>query len=261
MSKVICIANQKGGCGKTTTSICLAQSLIIRGFKVLFIDTDSQCNSTVFYDAKIDKMATMMDILCNDEKADECIQHTKIGDIIPSDKLLKNVDIKVADDAKRFLHLRNSIKSIRDKYDFIIIDTPPQISLVLRNVLVACDYILMPVDESGWSVYGILDLVDVVNEIKHFLNQNLKVLGILIVKSRRNTKIANRVREATNEIADKIGSQCFKNNIRESVTCKEALTEFMVPLGKYSKACITNIDYENFTDEFLEEINNGKTRI
>ena len=261
MSKVICLANQKGGCAKTTTSICLVQSLTARGYKVLLIDTDAQCNSTYFYDAQIDNRATMMDILCNDANANECIQQTKMGDIIPSDKLLKNVDIKVADDSKRFLHLKYSIESIRNNYDFIIIDTPPQISLVLRNVLVACDYIVMPVDESGWSIYGIMDLVDVINEIKHFLNKELKILGILIVKSKRRTKIAHRVRKASDEIAEKIGCIRFKNDIRESVTCKEALTEFMVPLDKYSKSCIAYIDYENFVNELLEEITNGETRI
>ena len=115
MSKVICLANQKGGCGKTTTAICLAQSLIRRGFKVLFVDTDSQCNSTRFYDAKSENMATVMDILCSDEDSLGCIQATNYGDIIPSDPMLKDVDIKVKDDSRRFLHLRNSIESAKEK--------------------------------------------------------------------------------------------------------------------------------------------------
>lgn len=261
MSKVICLANQKGGCGKTTTAICLAQRLIRIGFKVLFVDTDSQCNSTRFYDAKSENVATVMDILCNDENAIDCIQSNKYGDIIPSDPMLKDVDIKVKDDSRRFLHLRNSIESVKSKYDFIIIDTPPQISLVLRNVLVACDYVIMPVDESGWSLYGLMDLVDVINEIKEYLNKDLKIAGILIVRSKRNTRISSRIREAVNEISRKIGVTFFETDIRESVACKEALTELMIPLDVYSETCTTNININEFTNELLREIDNVKAKI
>lgn len=261
MSKVICLANQKGGCGKTTTAICLAQKLIRIGFKVLFVDTDSQCNSTRFYDANSENVATVMDILCNDENAIDCIQSNKYGDIIPSDPMLKDVDIKVKDDSRRFLHLRNSIESVKSKYDFIIIDTPPQISLVLRNVLVACDYVIMPVDESGWSLYGLMDLVDVINEIKEYLNKDLKIAGILIVRSKRNTRISSRIREAVNEISRKIGVTFFETDIRESVACKEALTELMIPLDVYSETCTTNININEFTNELLEEIDNVKAKI
>ena len=159
MAVKIAVANQKGGVGKTTTSICMAQELKFRGKRVLFIDTDSQCNSTKFYEAQIKDAATFVDILCGDEPAADCIQETAKGFIIPSDPLLSDAETMVKVDERRFTHLKRSIRSVEKDFDYIIIDTPPSIGVALKNVLAMADYIVIPVEESGWALDGLMDLL------------------------------------------------------------------------------------------------------
>ena len=109
------------------------QELRSRGFRVLLVDTDAQCNSTKFYEAPTQGKATMLDILCGYEPALNCVQHTPKGNIIASDKLLSEAENMVKVDERRFTHLKRSLKRIEDNYDYIIIDTPPAIRSSVKN--------------------------------------------------------------------------------------------------------------------------------
>lgn len=248
--KKIAICNQKGGVGKTTTSICLAQELLRRGYRTILIDTDAQCNSTVFYNAKTENEATIVDILCGDSPAEECIQHTLRGDIIAADKELKDIENMVKIDERRFSHLKRSCRSIEDMYDFAIIDTPPAIGVALKNVLAYVDNIIIPVEESGWSLAGLMDFAGAI-ELAKDNNEKLKVLGILTVKAKDRTKKAVRMGDLTEKIAGELQTKRFSTKIRETVACAEALTEYYVPLYEYAPTCNTQKDYEQFVDEML----------
>ncbi len=252
----IALANQKGGVGKTTTSLCLANELKSRGFNVLFIDTDAQCNSTKFFEAKTQGVATILDIFCGDEPAINCIQHTSKGDIIASDKLLSDAENMVKVDERRFRHLKRSLKSIEGKYDFVVIDTPPAIGVALKNVLATVDYVIIPVEESGWALDGLMDFAEAI-ELARENNENLKIMGILTVKSKERTRKSKRISELAETLAEKLKTKCFQTKIRESVACTEALTEYYVPLNEYAPESSTAQDYKNFTDEMLGEISNG----
>ena len=252
----IAISNQKGGVGKTTTSLCVAQELKSRGFQVLLIDTDAQCNSTKFYEARTEQEATVLDIFCGDEPALNCVQHTAKGDIIASDKLLSDAETMVKVDERRFTHLKRSLKSLEDKYDYVIVDTPPAIGVALKNVLAAVDYVIIPVEESGWSLDGLMDFAQAL-ELARDNNEKLQVAGILIVKAKERTRKSKRIGELATKVAEKLGSKCFNTKIRESVSCTEALTEYYVPLNEYAPDSTTSKDYKNFVDELLEEIANG----
>ena len=252
----IAVANQKGGVGKTTTSLCVAQELRSRGFRVLFIDTDAQCNSTKFYEAETQGKATVLDILCGDEPALNCVQHTVKGDIIASDKLLSEAENMVKVDERRFTHLKRSLKSVEENYDYVIIDTPPAIGVALKNVLASVDYVIIPVEESGWSLDGLMDFAQAL-DLARDNNEKLKVAGILVVKAKERTRKSKRIGELSTKVAEKLGSKCFKTKIRESVSCTEALTEYYVPLNEYAPDSTTNKDYKNFVNELLEEISNG----
>ena len=252
----IAVANQKGGVGKTTTSLCVTQILRSRGFRVLLVDTDAQCNSTKFYEAPTQGKATVLDILCGYESALNCVQHTAKGDIIASDKLLSEAENMVKVDERRFTHLKRSLKSVEDSYDYIIINTPPAIGVALKNVLATVDYVIIPVEESGWSLDGLMDFAQAI-DLARDNNEKLKVAGILVVKAKERTRKSKRIGELAVKVAEKLGSKCFKTKIRESVSCTEALTEYYVPLNEYAPDSTTNEDYKNFVDELLEEIANG----
>ena len=251
MAVKIAVANQKGGVGKTTTSICIAQELRKRKKKVLMIDSDAQCNTTSFYKATVDGEATLMDILCSDEPAKDCIQKTHAGNIIPADPLLSDTWKNIKDDNRRFKHLRESLKSIDRAFDYIIIDTPPEIGVNLRNVLVAVDYIVIPVDESGWSMTGLMDFAEAIDMARDD-NPNLTIAGILTVKAHERTKKSGRMGELADQMAKKLATRRFKTKIRESVACAEALTEYYVPLQEYAPKSTTYKDYKKFVSELLE---------
>lgn len=253
MAIKIAVANQKGGVGKTTTSICVAQELLRRGYRVLFIDTDSQRNSTSFYEAETEGEATLVDILCGDEPASECVQHTDKGDIIPSDKLLEDAENMVKLDERRFTHLKRSIRTVDNDYDFIIVDTPPVVGVALKNVLAMVQYIIIPVEESGWALDGLMDFAEAI-DLARDNNPDLQVIGILTVKAKERTKKSVRMGELAQTIAEKLGSNRFETKIRESVACAEALTEYYEPLHVYAPNSTTNQDYIKFVDELLGRI-------
>ena len=256
----IAVSNQKGGVGKTTTSLCVAQELRSRGYRVLLIDTDAQCNSTKFYEARTEKEATVVDIFCGDEPALNCVQHTAKGDIIASDKLLSDAENMVKVDERRFTHLKRSLKSVEGAYDYIIVDTPPSIGVALKNVLAAVDYVIIPVEESGWSLDGLMDFANAL-DLARDNNEKLQVAGILTVKAKERTRKSKRMGELAWQVAEKLGTKCFRTKIRESVVCTEALTEYYVPLNEYAPNSTTNTDYKKFVDELMEELSNGEGKL
>ena len=198
----------------------------------------------------------MLDIFCGDEPALNCVQHTAKGDIIASDKLLSDAETMVKVDERRFTHLKRSLKSLEDKYDYIIVDTPPAIGVALKNVLAAVDYVIIPVEESGWSLDGLMDFAQAL-DLARDNNEKLQVAGILIVKAKERTRKSKRIGELATKVAEKLGAKCFNTKIRESVSCTEALTEYYVPLNEYAPSSTTAQDYKNFVNELLEEISNG----
>ena len=256
----LAIANQKGGVGKTTTAIVLADILQNRGYKVLFVDCDAQCNSSGYYGAVWENESTMLDILCGDEKAEECIQHTEKGDIIPSDKELKDAENMVKVDERRFTHLKRSLRGVEKKYDFAVFDTPPHVGVCLKNVLSACDHIIVPIEETGWSITGLLDFTEAIDLAKDN-NEDLDVLGILTVKTKPRTRKSGRMAGLSETVAEQLGTTCFETKIRESVKCAEALTEYYVPLSEYAPESTSYQDYTAFTDELLEKLGITKQEV
>lgn len=253
MAIKIVFANHKGGVGKSTTSICVAQELIRREYKVLFIDGDRQGNASTFYRADYENETTIIDILAGDVPAKECVQHTEKGDIIAFDEQLENADTIVRPDELRFLHLKRSCKTVENDYDYIIIDTPPAIDVVTKNALASADYVVIPTDESGWSVGGIMKFSKAVEMAKETTNPNIKVAGVLIVKGKTFNK-SKRAMENCKKICTALNTMTFSNVIRESSACQEALTEFCVPLREYAPHGTTTLDYDHFVDELLEVI-------
>lgn len=253
MGKVIAVTNQKGGIGKTTTSTTVAGILTERGYRTLIIDTDKQCNSTDTFRAVVEGESTLYDVLLDDSNPvsiKEAIQHTEMGDIVASDQLLSEADSKLSQKGiSGYTKLRNAINEIRDDYDYIIIDTPPAVDTILRNVLIASDEVVIPMTVGRYSFQGISDLATTIEDAKA-LNPNLKIAGILLVNMNERTNAAQDAKDALDIVKNTLSTKVFKSVVRSCVKVPEAQTERLT-LIKYARSCSTERDYEDFVEEYL----------
>lgn len=251
--KVIAVANQKGGIGKTTTAVALASILNAREHKTLFIDADTQRNSTDTYRAKYDGVPTLYDVILEESsplKLSEVIQHTEAGDIVAADPLLAEAESKLsAKGLKGYQAIKTALKDIKDDYEYVIFDTPPAVNMLLRNVLIASDDVIVPITPDRYGFQGFSDFAETINDIKQ-LNSNLSVAGILLVKYDERTNIGREAKLTLEEIAKSFDSKLFDTKIRECVKAREAQIARQT-LIKYARGCTTERDYEDFVEEYL----------
>ena len=250
MSKVIAICNQKGGVGKTTTSTALAQALKMKGYKVLFIDTDPQGNATDTYRGEVSGVATLYDFLFENEPANECIQKTESGLLIASDPLLREAG-KHLDGVSGAYRLKERLEPIREDFDFILIDTPPMLGSLLTNALTAADEVIIPVTADRYGVQGLAQLYETISDIKKYTNPGLKTDGLLLVKYTWRTRLSRELHKSLKEISDQFGTRVYKTTIRESTKTREAQTAQM-SLFEYAPNSTTASDYLSLAEEYLK---------
>jgi chromosome partitioning protein len=256
---IVTIANQKGGCGKTTTATALSSILADKGYKTLLIDADQQTNSSDTYKAKIEGVATLYDLIVEDEETtlQEAIQTTETGHIIAGDPLLREADTKLSKDLNGRFKLQEALECNND-YDFIIIDTAPSMGEVLYNCLIASDFVIIPVTADRYSLQGLAQLNETIKGIKKRFNDRLRIAGLLLVKFNSRTLLSKETREALEHIAQEMDTKLFKTAIRASTKAQEAQAK-RTTLIKYAPNSTTAQDYKQFIDELLKEIlNNGK---
>lgn len=253
MAYKIAAANIKGGIGKSTTALNLADQLMKRGKRVLIIDGDPQRNTTVVYRAKTENVPTIYDIIFSGYSAEQCIQHTTYGDIIPNDQELKNADSLVKPGPGMYKHFKKMLAQVEDKYDYIIFDTPPHNGVLLGNVLMAADGIVVPIECDLFGVQGLNDFYSTLQEFQED-NEKLAILGILRVKYKRNQNLTRELEQTTlPKYAALMKTKVFKTFIRESVRCKEAITG-RVRLSEYAPGSTVENDYSALCDEILREV-------
>lgn len=250
MSRVIAVANQKGGIGKTTTAVNIAYDLSEMGKKVLLVDTDGQCNSTDTCRAKVDGVATLYDLLFENEEAEECIQHMEKLDIIASDGLLKNPEKRFPDDATRLFAMRDACENIRENYDFIIIDTPPSLGCMLSNALTFADEVVIPVTCDRYGMVGINDLYATINATKKYTNPKLRVTGVLLNKYKERTTLCREISSALPQVLQMFDTTVFDTRIRECEDCKKAPSAQM-SIQEFSPNCTTAKDYWRLCEEII----------
>lgn len=252
MAKVIAITNQKGGIGKTTTATTVTGILTERGFKTLLIDTDKQCNSSDTFRAAIDESTTLYDVLLEEahpKTLAEAVQHTEIGDIVAADPLLCEADSKLTQKGiGGYMKLKNAMESVSD-YDYVIIDTPPSVDAILRNVLIASDEVIIPMKVGRYSFQGINDLASTIQDARN-MNPNLKIAGILRVDMNDKTNAAKDATEAMNQVSSILNTKVFKSVIRQCTKVPEA-QDVRKTLIKYARGCNAERDYEDFVEEYL----------
>ena len=250
MATTFVIANQKGGIGKTTTATTLAGALGKRG-KTLLIDADPQGNSTSTYQACIEDVATLYDVIVDSDRLplSEAIQHMPNGDIVASDPLLAKAEKMLDGDVEGLYRLKDAIDDF-DGYDYIVIDTAPSLNVILYNCLIAVDQVIIPVTADAYAKQGLQQLYDTIKAVQRRQNPRLSIAGLLLVKFSGRSNLEKATKQELENAAAEIGTKLFETKIRECVKTKEAQEKKKL-LIDYAPKCTTMLDYIAFTDELL----------
>lgn len=261
MKKVIVIANQKGGVGKTTTAVAITAILNKSGYKTILIDADPSMYSTDSMKGKTDGATTLYDVILNDEDKrplEEAIQKTENGYIIASDPYLMKADSVCATDPTGLFRLSDAIeeamnKGALDEFSYIVIDTPPELNTLLSNCLVAADEVIIPTFADRYAVKGLYTLTEVIMRVQKKLNPKLKIMGLLLTKYNERQRLSRSIRDYLVRVAEDMGTVLLSTPIRETVATQEAQAKRKT-LIDYKKGCTTEKDYEDFVDKYIEEI-------
>ena len=223
MTKVIAIANQKGGVGKTTTSINLAAGLAYLNKKVLLVDFDPQGNATQGVGHRVGlKDLTVYDAILNDTNVEECIKTLNRPplDILPANINLAGADLELAKiEENREQYLSKTLEQVKDKYDFIIVDCPPSLGLLNTNALTAADSVLIPVQCEYYALEGITQLLQTIRLVQKFFNPKLKIEGVLLTMYDARTNLSAEVGQ---EIRKHFKEKTYKTYIPRSIKLSEA---------------------------------------
>ena len=254
MGKVISCHIPKGGNFKTSTIQAISEILSKEySKKVCCIDTDSQRSLSIVSGIKNeDPKRNLFSVLNGDCSIDECIQSTQYYDIIPGSIQLSTVDKSIQEIGKENF-LKEHISKIRNRYDYILIDTAPALSLTNVMAATASDYIVVTAEASYLSMSAIDQLYKTIQSVKKYLNNNLELLGVLVVRYNPRTKLNRAILSALEKQAANMHMHVFDAKIRETVRIKEAQTQTM-PLIDWAEKCTAMEDYRAFLKELIPMI-------
>ena len=249
MGKIIAVANQKGGVGKTTTCVNLTCALKKRGRRVLLVDCDPQGNSTS--GMGVDKTVSqgVYDVLINGADVKSAVVATRYGDVLPSSKALAGAGIEMIDLPGRESRLRKALAPIQKDYDFIFIDCPPSLDLLTLNGLCACDSILIPVQGEYYALEGLSDLMNTVRIVRRSMNPRLELEGVLLTMFDGRTNLAMQVAE---EVKRYFPGKVYATVIPRNVRLSEAPSHGK-PINAYDRTSRGAEAYGAFADEFLKK--------
>ena len=216
MTQIITVTNQKGGVGKTTTASALVCGLHQRGARVLGIDLDPQGNLGFTLGLEIGEGRTAYDVFKGSCTMEEAIASTEYGDVLPSDIMLSAAEVEFTAPRREFM-LSDLLTGVRDRYDFIIIDTPPALNILTVNAYVASSGLIVPMEAEVLSLVGITQLQETIETVRDSLNPHLKVLGVLINKYNPRLTLSREILDMAEEVADQLDTKVFQVKIRRSV--------------------------------------------
>lgn len=254
MAKIIAVANQKGGVGKTTTTVNLSACIAQQGKRVLCVDIDPQGNSTS--GLGIDKEAvqySVYDVLINGVDPKEAIEHSVVEglDMLTARKELSGAEVELVNAMARETVLKRGLDTLRDSYDYIFIDCPPSLGLLTINALTAADTLLAPIQCEYFALEGLSDLMNTVKLVKQRLNTDLQVEGVVLTMFDARTNLSGQV---VNEVKKFFKNKVYDTIIPRSVRLSEA-PSFGLPITMYDPRCSGSRAYKALANELIGKEN------
>ena len=253
MSKIITIANQKGGVGKTTTAINLSAYLAQQGKKILVIDIDAQGNTcSGFGIDKQNEDLSVYEVLLEGLNITEVIRPTNFNNlfIVPVNIHLAGAQVELIEEEDREVRLKNALEPIRNQYDYIFIDCPPSLDIMTVNGLVAADSVLIPLQCEFFALEGLAQLLKTINLLQKGLNPDLKIEGVLLTMFDNRTNLANQV---VDEAIDYFKEKVYKTIIPRNVKLAEAPSHG-TPISNYDPNCVGAKSYQKLAMEILSYV-------
>ena len=252
-AKVICVTNQKGDVGKTTTAVNLSYYLAKDKFKTLLVDFDPQGNATSGLGVEKNTqeiMLTMTNVVLGAAEMADVIRPTKYKnfDLAPATPELANAEVEITNMPRKFVRLRDAVRKVADNYDYIIIDLPPSLSLLTVNGMIASDYLLLPVQTEFYALEGVAQLLESMKLVMKQANPNLRLLGVLATMYDKRTSLSSQVYKEIKKYFKKL---TFRTTIPRNVRVAEAPSHG-VPVGAYDKFSKGAKAYKEFTREVEE---------
>lgn len=249
MAKIIAVANQKGGVGKTTTCVNLAAALHSKGKRVLMCDMDPQGHASIGFGInKRDGNPTVYDVLINNAQAKDVIRKTRYGDLLAANTNLAGAEVEMISVDNRHRLLGDALDKVREEYDFIFIDCPPSLGQLTINALCAADTVLVPVDCGFYALEGLSALTSTMATLKKGLRPELKIEGVLLTMFDSRTNLSVQIAQ---EVKRFFPNQVFKTAIPRNVRLAEAPSHGK-PICEYDKYSKGAECYGLLADELIE---------
>ena len=257
ITHIVAVANQKGGVGKTTTAINLATALVAINKTVMILDLDAQGNASTGLGISLDdRVSSTYDIIIGNADLSDVIKRTSVEGlyIAPATTDLSSADVDLVANDKRTMVLKNSIIELvkqETKFDYIIIDCPPALSLLTINAFVACESVLVPLQAEFFALEGLSQLMLTVREVRSTLNKNIKIQGIVLTMYDKRNNLSVQIED---DVRENLGKLVYETVIPRNVRLSEA-PSFSLPALIYDHKCSGSVAYQKLAIEFLEREN------
>lgn len=246
-ASIIAVTNQKGGVGKTTTAAALLASLSRRGAHVLGVDLDPQGSLGFSLGLDIEQCATCYDVFRGNMEPDAAIAATETCDLLPSNILLAGAELEFNRPGREFM-LKTALSKVEERYDYIIVDTPPALNLLTVNAYVASDSLIIPMAPEVLSLLGVSQIKETIESVREYYNPHLNVLGILLNRYNPRLNLNREVLELAGQIAQQLDTVVFETKIRTSVSVAEAPAHGQSVVD-YAPAAKPSQDFEQLCDQ------------